>query len=725
MADIRIDRYEFDVSGTSGTLAIFDVGDIKSAFINHGGNSTRSSGGQVGSTGSLGPDDCGVGLEITGATEITYAKNNGNTQKVMFEVWVYTGSPGGAYEFITRQRGSLPLTNGNNNVSTPVLGLTDRNQAIPTYTGFSSAETSNSDWEANTLAVHINVSGEIVFSRNNNGAGSTITPYYEVVEFTGSAWNVYTGVSSSHDTGNDVDGSGGETVPLNTDSTGMGGTIITAIDWTTAMIIQGTMEGDTSETGLSDCQLVVRPDGNDVRFTLDNSNSRNDGTAYCYVLQCNDLVVSRRFQYNFTEGNNSYGTTLAVPAGVNSSTPLSELGLEKFFSTSGEGTAWARGCLVAQITANTGNGLQHWVHRQGNNVSISYAFIDVSALVDSVSGTIENLSSDFNSNSTVNAIVSFVSIAKPSLTSMLASSTIVGIIGPVSKIKNVSTSIQGSPSVNSDIRLATNIKNLVSTFTGAVTLSSSVDYIQKTKNIQANISGISLQGSDIGYTRETRNITTDLLGGSKVVGTIQYLNQNVQLETTISGWSLISTHLTMPSVTKQSVFVTSGQSTVTVGLSYIPKTIQTSVDILGGGNAIPLISYGEIIKSIQSSISGSCEAVGNVGFKNVLKKTSLDILGISELHSQVELYRYMQSTIMGSSQLEGLLQEKVFGPEWREVLTFVCELERVFNGTSVIQRSLETESRIHRNIDASSEVKRVVERTSQIELSVIKKSQML
>ncbi|MEE4247923.1 MAG: hypothetical protein V2I33_21210, partial [Kangiellaceae bacterium] len=345
----------FDVSGTSGTLTISDVGNITNAFINHGGNSTKSSGGQVGSTANLGPDDCGIGLQITGTTEITYTKNNSNTQKVMFEVWVYTGSPGGAYEFIVRQRGSLSLTNGNSSVSSTFLAL-DRNKTIPFYTGFSSAETSNSDWEANTLAVHVNALNQVVFSRNNSGAGATITPFYEAVEFTGSAWNVYTGVSSSHDTGNDVDGTGGEIVTLNTDSTGIGGTAITSIDWTTATILQGTMEGDTSETGLSDCQLVVRPDGNNVRFTLDNSNSRNDGTAYCHVLQCDDLVVSRRFQYNFTEGNNSYGTVLAVPSGVNSSTPLNELGLEKFFSTSGEGTAWARGCLVGQITANTGNG---------------------------------------------------------------------------------------------------------------------------------------------------------------------------------------------------------------------------------------------------------------------------------------------------------------------------------------------------------------------------------
>jgi hypothetical protein len=389
MSDIRIDTYEFNVSGTSGTLNIADVGNILHAFIKPNSSSTRSSGGQTDSTGTLGPDDCGVGLEITATDKITYDKDTANTVKVMFEVWVYIGAPGGAYEFIVRQRGSILLPSGSTQVLEDITGMTDRNDCIPFYTGFSSAQASNSEWDKATLAVRINNLNKINFSRNNTGGNADMRPYYEVVEFTGSAWNVYAAMSDNHDTGNDVNGTVGDVVSLNTDSLGVGGTVITSIDWSTAAIMQVTMEGDTAETGLSDCQMVVRPEGNQVRFTLDNSNSRNDGLSFCYVLQCDDLIVNRRFQYNLSENNggSTYGVDLAVPTGVNPATPLNQLGLEWMPCTNGEGTAWPRGCLVAKIIANTGNGVRHYVSRSGNNVSASYAFIDVSGLIDSQSTT--------------------------------------------------------------------------------------------------------------------------------------------------------------------------------------------------------------------------------------------------------------------------------------------------------------------------------------------------
>lgn len=387
MADIRIDRYEFDVSGFSGTLTIANVGNIANAFINHGGNSTRSSGGPTGSTGNASPADCGVGLEITGTTTITYTSGNAIEKKIMFEVWVYTGPLGGAYEFIVRQRGSMDITNGNTNTTSAINGMLDRNQSIPMYTGFSSTINSNNNWHQATLTVRINNADMIDFSRNNTGGGGTVTPFYEIVEFTGSAWRVYTAISISHNTGNNVAGAGGDVRPLVEDSRGFGSPKV-SIDWTTTAIMQVTMEGDSgadgTESGLSDVQMMAIPSGDEVRLTLDNSSSRNDGTAYCYALQCDDMVVSRDFQFNINEGNGTYGTELSFPAGVNGSTPLSELGLEKFFCTSGEGTAHARGALVGQITAT---GIEHWVHRQGNTVSAAFAVIDVSGMVTVIGST--------------------------------------------------------------------------------------------------------------------------------------------------------------------------------------------------------------------------------------------------------------------------------------------------------------------------------------------------
>lgn len=385
MADIRIDRYEVNVTSNGQTLTITDVGDVTKAFVRLTGSSTKSSGGPIGLTGNAGPNICFVGVTITATNQITfYGTNFSQAKKIMFEVWVYTGSDGGDYEFRSRQRGTVSVSGST--ASTALSGVTDRNKVVPFYTGMTTTGTSVSDWEHSCFYCFVNSSTEVVFGRNNTG--TTGVCYYDAVEFIGSAWRVGHGRSASHDTGNDVDGTGGEIVTLNTDSTGLGGSSFDTTDWGTAMVIEGTMGGDSSETGLSDLQLFVIPESNtsQVRFTLENTVSRNDSIAYCHVIQTDALVATRILSYNFTEGNNSYDA-LALPVGVNSSTPLNELSLEWFPGTSGEGTAWARGVLVAQLTASSGNGLQHWVHRSGNNVSANWAVVDVSSLIGAAAPT--------------------------------------------------------------------------------------------------------------------------------------------------------------------------------------------------------------------------------------------------------------------------------------------------------------------------------------------------
>jgi hypothetical protein len=387
MADIRVDRYEVNCAGTSGTIAITDVGALSSAFLRLVGSTKQDSAGPVGSASNTDPNDVGVRLELTATDEVTFTKQTSNTVKVMFEVWVYTGSPSGDYEFISRQRGTVTVSGTSNTAA--ISGITNRNDCVPLYTGFTTAENSRSDFEQAVFACHLNDSSQIVFSRNNSG--TTQVCAYDVVEFTGSAWSVGCGRSAAHDD-NGTHFTGGEVVTMNTDSDGVGGSTFDVSDWSTAMILQGTMEGDTSETGISDTMIYVLPGptSSELRFTLDNTGSRNDGVAYAYVIQCDDLAVSRATS-NVTEGNNSYGTNLAAPSGYSYSTPLSEMSLEWFPGTNGEGTAHLRGALHAQII-DTGSAYQvrHWIHRSGNDVAAAYAFADLSGLV-SVSGVTGDL----------------------------------------------------------------------------------------------------------------------------------------------------------------------------------------------------------------------------------------------------------------------------------------------------------------------------------------------
>lgn len=376
MADINVQRYEVNVTNNGTTQTITDVGSLSNAFVRITGNSIKGSSGRLDTTGNANPNIIALAVQLTSTDTLTFYKSTSFQVKVMVEVWTYTGDAGGEYEFIVRQRGNIDMKSATTNTSS-ISGLANRNKAVPIYQGFLTDYASTSEYEMVTLACFINTSSEVGFTRTSQ-TSTTLLAFYAVVEFTGSAWRVGHAFSNSHDTA----GQAGVSVPLNTDSSGVGGSSFDVSDWSTAMIIDGSMGGDTGETGLADCQVVYEPDTTtSVRLKLGDNNARNDSVAYAHVIQCDDLVVSRGFNPSIAEGNGSYGADVTV-AGVNPSTPLSELSLEWYTSTTGTGTAWARGCLSAQI--RTYNTIQNWIHRSGNNVMAAYGIVDLSGLVPAV-----------------------------------------------------------------------------------------------------------------------------------------------------------------------------------------------------------------------------------------------------------------------------------------------------------------------------------------------------
>lgn len=374
--DIRVDRYDFDITTDNSTETITDVGSLSSAFVRIVGSSMKGSAGPTGSAGNANPNVTGIGVQMTSTTELTFYKNTSTTVKIMVEVWVYEGSGGGAHEFIVRQRGNLSVTTGS--ASTSITGLLDRDKAVPIYQGWESTQSSTSDYELVSLALHVNASDEVVFSRGPTSGN--ITAYYAIVEFTGSAWRVGHGVSTSYDTA----GLTGVNVTLNTSSTGTGGSTFDTTDWSTAMILEGTMGGDAGgETGLADVMVVYRPQTatNSVLLSLGENNARNDNTSYVHVIQNDDLVVNRGSNANYAENNGggTYGATVTV-AGANGASSLSNLSLEWFVSTSGTGTAHFRGQLHAEIQTSTT--FRTYIHRSGNNVVITYGIVDLTGLAD-------------------------------------------------------------------------------------------------------------------------------------------------------------------------------------------------------------------------------------------------------------------------------------------------------------------------------------------------------
>jgi hypothetical protein len=376
---IAIERFEVDVSTNGQTHTLTnDVGDITSAFVRILNGSKKSSAGRTDSTGNLGPDDGSVGVQLTDTDTLTFYGTGVGTQKVMGEVWRYTGSVGGDYEFIVRQRGSVVVSGSSNSAS--LSGVSDIDAVIPMYTGFVCSEASNSNWEYATLYCYVDGSGNIVFGRNNSG--TSITAYYEAVEFTGSAWSVGHATTSSQE---GTSFASGASATMNTDSTGTGGSTFDVSDWETAIIMEGSMGGDTSETGISDTIVHCFPGASTTTmyFALDNTASDNDSVCYAHILQCDDLIVKRDNNQSITEGNGTYGTDLSMPTGVSGTTDLAQLALEWFPGTNGEGTAHLRGAVAGQIYDDSGTyKIQHWIHRSGNDVGVRYGVADLSACTE-------------------------------------------------------------------------------------------------------------------------------------------------------------------------------------------------------------------------------------------------------------------------------------------------------------------------------------------------------
>jgi hypothetical protein len=374
--DILVETFDVDVgaSGSTHTL-INDVGNVANAFVRKM-TSTDKAVGRVGNTGNMNANDAHAGVEFTDTDELTFYKNNANTQKFVGEVWRYVGPSGGSNEFISRGSYAVTLAAGTASATLSVTGLVDRNKAVPIYNGANYNGTTRNDYDASTLGIYINSSDEIVVERQSTAG--TITAYVEVVEFTGSNWSVGHAV---HDSGN-VAGGTLQTLTLNTDSTGTGGSTLDVGDWATAMIIDASLQGDTSETGLADVLLL--PQAGATTTTLQYklvSGGNADGAKYFHVIQHDDLSITRASNANYPEGNNSY-TTASFPAGTPTDRDIEHLSLEWFVSTTGAGTAHARGRLTARITDATGT-IQHWVQRSGNNVEARWGVVDLSAITSS------------------------------------------------------------------------------------------------------------------------------------------------------------------------------------------------------------------------------------------------------------------------------------------------------------------------------------------------------
>lgn len=342
---IFIETFNQNVTTDGATFTLQnDVGDVNAAFIRLNSGVRKTSAGPTGVTTDTAPNVGTVGLRLTDTDEITVERASSTEVKVIGEVWRYEGPSGGIHEFIVRDRVAITLSGSL--ASQPISGIANIDNVIPFITGYTVDESNVNNWEYANIAAHMNDGGDLVVSRNNSG--TTATVYVDVVEFTGSAWTVCHGYSGNHDTAPEV-------VTLNTDSDGQGGSTCDVGDWSTATIIEATMEGDSTEGNLDDVLALVRPRATTTEVEFDvqiETSAENDGEAWIHVLQNDALVVHRATSLDPNEQDGDYAS-LPWPLGAPAPTSIDLVGLEFYTDSSGTGAAHMRGGLNAGIATTS------------------------------------------------------------------------------------------------------------------------------------------------------------------------------------------------------------------------------------------------------------------------------------------------------------------------------------------------------------------------------------
>jgi hypothetical protein len=396
---VKIESFDVNVTAATGqTHTLTNTVTLANAFVRRTTSIDKQSGPTT-STSNANPNVSACAAYLSSTTQISFVQNSTTSQKVIGEVWRYTGTSGGADEFIVRGRHTIALSASTATNSAAVSGISDRDKCIPFWTGTTNANTSVNDYDSSTVAVWIDGSDNIQVARGSTTGAITI--YVTVVEFTGSNWSVGHVRSTSHDA------SDPSPLTMNTNSLATTGTFDVG-DWETATIIEASLEGDAGgETGLSDNLACWSPhsDTSKIVFTIhQDANARNDGVAYAHILRHPAMIVKRAENTNFTEGNGSY-TNATWPTGASTTESLDELALEWFCDTTGVGTAHARGRLSARITAATGT-IQTWVHRSGNNVRVNYGVIDLSGVDGTGYLNVSDVDTDeIISNSQTNVVI--------------------------------------------------------------------------------------------------------------------------------------------------------------------------------------------------------------------------------------------------------------------------------------------------------------------------------
>lgn len=367
MAEIKVQRGTTDIGNTGGTDTSFTaVSTTESAFeVNL--NNQYSHQGSTSSTGNMEADDMSGTIELTDSSTLTFTRTAASLAQNMrfgWEIWEYTGAPGGANEFIVRSRNTVAMSTAADGTAALDNTPTNIDDCIPFITGVESTVTTNGE-DHLTCTAYINDSGTLVVERGGGDGSGTTTVQVVTVEFTGSNWEVYHGRATGQtgDTGS---------ITLNTDSDGAGGSTGDVTSWATAFIT-GYHQITNNAEGLAH-QAIRWLEGTgttSVNWAYDGGhNATHDYMVH--VLRHPDMDVTR---YNVSDTGPLITSFNIASAGL---TDLTAASIRGYSQTSGTGDALGRGWRNYAIVSSSS--AEATCHRTGNTMQHQAQIIDLSGI---------------------------------------------------------------------------------------------------------------------------------------------------------------------------------------------------------------------------------------------------------------------------------------------------------------------------------------------------------
>lgn len=368
-ASIKVEHVEFDIGADGSTKALTtDVGDLSKAFLRN--NTVRGmSAGPVATNANSNIDEFCVGLQLTATDTMTGYRQSGNSglMRVRGEVWRYEGPPGGPNEFITRARGRTgALSTLSTVIDLSAAGIVNPDKCVILINGALLNMTQTVQLHRGVGAGWINAAGDLEIERGNANANAEF--FYEVVEFTGTNWEVGHGQGT-----NLIDG-------VNTFTLKQGhnfdGADFDVGDWANAIILSARQRGANTDYACEDTMFLAKAGATTTQVIAEFASGAGltGSRVIVHAVKHADLSVQR----GSGTGTIAEGETIYPVSGL---TALDESAIEWSTFSGSHSSNLNQGAATANLKSLTE--IQSWVHKVAFvGPAWAWGAIDLSGITD-------------------------------------------------------------------------------------------------------------------------------------------------------------------------------------------------------------------------------------------------------------------------------------------------------------------------------------------------------